>query len=291
MTNVPNPPMVAGLADLAPVYRYLLCDVWGVIHNGITAYLPATEALTRFRDGGGRIVLVTNAPRPRSVVAEMLQRLGVPGSAYDAIVTSGDTARSILAARPGIRVYHVGPERDLPIYFGLNVEFADEEDCDLVSCTGLFDDEKETPDDYSASFDLWKARGKPMLCVNPDIVVERGGRLIWCAGALAERYRERGGETIIVGKPFKPIYDAALDELAGLAGRPVDRASVLAVGDGLDTDIRGAVGEDIDVFFLTGGIHAASFGDRLRPDTASVHAALAEAGLRARAFASRLAWE
>jgi HAD superfamily hydrolase (TIGR01459 family) len=291
MSNVANPPLLAGLADLAPLYRALLCDVWGVVHNGASAYHPATEALTRFRDGGGRVVLITNAPRPRSAVREMLDRLGVPHSAYDEIVTSGDAARALLAARPGLRVYHVGPERDLPIYFGLKIEFADEEDCDLVSCTGLFNDETETPDDYAQSFERWRARGVPMLCINPDIVVERGDRLVWCAGALAERYRERGGETIIVGKPYAPIYETALDELSRIAGRPIEKSAVLAVGDGIDTDIRGAVGQGIDALFVTGGIHADIFGDRDRPDVAKVTAFLATAGLGARGLVTRLSWD
>lgn len=291
MANLPNPGLISGLADLAPIYRYVICDVWGVVHNGQRAYDAATRALTHYRDGGGKVILITNAPRPRSVVMEMLDKMGVPRSAYDDVITSGDAARSILAARPGVRLYHVGPERDLPIYYGLKVEFADEDDCELVSCTGLFDDEKETPDDYVESFDRWLERGLPMLCVNPDIVVERGNRLVWCAGALAERYRERDGETIIVGKPYAPIYRTALEEMSRIAGVEVDRGSVLAIGDGLDTDIRGAVGQGIDVMFVTGGVHAAVFGDRDAPDIGSVHALLSTAGLGARALMPHLAWD
>jgi HAD superfamily hydrolase (TIGR01459 family) len=291
MANTANPPFVSGLADLAPLYRVLLCDVWGVVHDGASPHRPATDALTRFRDGGGKVVFITNAPRPRAAVVEMLDGLTVPHSTYDAVVTSGDTARAELAARPGARIYHVGPDRDLPIYFGLNIEFADEDDCDLVSCTGLFDDENETPDDYADSLDRWQARGVPMLCVNPDIVVERGNQLVWCAGALAERYRERNGETIIVGKPYAPIYRAALDEIGRLAGFAVDKSAVLAVGDGIDTDIRGAVGQGFDALFITGGIHADVFGDRSRPDIGAVHAFLATAGLGARALMTRLAWD
>ena len=291
MTNTANPPLVAGLADIAPLYRALLCDVWGVIHDGASAHEAATDALTRFRDAGGKVVFITNAPRPKAAVVEMLDGLGVPRSSYDDVVTSGDAARDMLAARPGVRIYHVGPDRDLPIYFGLKVEFADEDDCELISCTGLFDDEKETPDDYNESFERWRARGVPMLCVNPDIVVERGDRLVWCAGALAERYRERNGETIIVGKPYAPIYGTALETLGRLAGHPVEKASVLAVGDGIDTDIRGAVGQGIDAVFITGGVHAAVFGDRDRPDLVAVHALLATAGLGARALMTRLSWE
>jgi HAD superfamily hydrolase (TIGR01459 family) len=291
MVNNANPAMVSGLADLAPLYRALLCDVWGVVHDGTRAHLPATDALTSFRDGGGRVILITNAPRPKADVVEMLDRFGVPRESYDDVITSGDTARSLLAERPGVRLYHLGPDRDLPIYFGLKVEFADKDDCELISCTGLFDDEKETPDDYLESFAAWQARGVPMLCVNPDIVVERGDRLVWCAGALAERYREQNGETIIVGKPYAPIYRVALDRLSALAGHPVDKASVLAIGDGIDTDIRGAVGQGIDVVFVTGGIHAVIFGDRDAPDVDKVHAFLGTAGLGARALMTRLFWD
>lgn len=290
MTNTANPAMAAGLSELAPTYRALLCDVWGVIHDGATAHARAGEALVRYRREGGKVVLITNAPRPKADVVEQLDRLGVPRAAYDDIVTSGESARHVLAARPGIRIHHVGPERDLPIYFGLQVEFGDEDDCEMISCTGLFDDESETPDDYLDSMADWQERGVPMLCVNPDIVVERGDRLIWCAGALAERYREMNGQTIVVGKPYAPIYETALARLAELAGKPMDKGSVLAIGDGIDTDVRGAVGQGIDVLFATGGIHTGVFGPRDNPDLARVHAFLATAGLGARALVTQLAW-
>ncbi len=290
MANVADPVMISGLAELAPTYRALLCDVWGVVHDGAVAHDLATQALVRYRREGGVVVLITNAPRPKAAVIEQLDKLGVPRAAFDDVITSGDAARHVLAARPGVRIYHVGPERDLPIYFGLDLEFGEEDDCELVSCTGLFDDESETPDDYADSFTAWRARSVPMLCINPDIVVERGDRLIWCAGALAERYRERGGETIIVGKPYAPIYETALARVSAIAGKPVPKASVLAVGDGIDTDVRGAVSQGLDVLFATGGIHAAVFGDRDRPDIARVHAFLQTAGLGARALVTRLSW-
>jgi len=290
VTNTPSPAFVAGLAALAPAYRALLCDVWGVIHDGASAHPAATEALLRYRRDGGKVILITNAPRPKADVIAQLDTLGVPRAAYDDVVTSGESARHVLAARPGVRIHHVGPDRDLNIYFGLDVVFADEEDCELISCTGLFDDEHETPDDYAESFAEWQARGVPMLCVNPDIVVERGDRLIWCAGALAERYRERNGETIIVGKPYAPIYETALARLQELAGAAVPESAILAIGDGIDTDVRGAVGQGIDVLFATGGIHAAVFGPRDAPDLAKVQAFLATAGLGARAVVTRLVW-
>jgi HAD superfamily hydrolase (TIGR01459 family) len=288
--NTASPQIVAGLSELAPAYRGLLCDVWGIIHDGVAAYPRAGEALMQYRREGGKVLLITNAPRPKADVIEMLDRMGVPRAAYDDVVTSGETARAVLAARPGARVYHVGPERDLPIYFGLQLEFGDEDDCDLISCTGLFDDEHETPDDYLDSMREWQERGVPMLCVNPDIVVERGSRLVWCAGALAERYREMNGQTIVVGKPYAPIYERALARLGELSGAPIPKSAVLAIGDGIDTDVRGAVGQGIDVLFATGGIHAGVFGPKDSPDIAKVHSFLATAGLGARALITHLAW-
>ena len=251
--------------------------------------MAAVEALARFRAAGGAVILITNAPRPKEGVLTLLDRFGVPRDAFDDIVTSGIVARGVLAGRPEARVFHVGPDRDLPIYEGLPNAFAGEGDCDLISCTGLFDD--ETPDDYHERMAGWLARGLPMLCVNPDVVVQRGDKLIWCAGALAERYREMGGETTIVGKPYAPIYATALARAAEVAGAPLDRGDVLAIGDGIDTDIRGAVGQEIDVLFVTGGIHGAIFGEPAAPDIAKVHAFLATAGLGARALIPSLVWQ
>jgi len=203
---------------------------------------------------------------------------------------SGETAREVLAANGASKVLHVGPQRDLPLYDDLPLVLTGEDDCELVSCTGLFDDETETPEDYRPSFARWLARGLPLLCANPDVVVERGDRLIWCAGALAERYRELGGETIVVGKPHAPIYRLALDRIAAIAGGSVATSSVLAIGDGLETDVRGAVAQGIDVVFVTGGIHADAFGDRDAPDIAAVHAFLSSAGLGACGLLRRLTW-
>ena len=291
MTNTADPPLLSGLKPLASLYRALLCDVWGVLHNGVAAFPAAVDALVRFRAGGGVVALITNAPRPKESVVRQLVRLGVPDAAHDDVITSGEAAREILAARPGVRVHHVGPERDMPLYDGLPVVLTAEDDCDIVSCTGLIDDTVETPDDYAARLRRWRARRLPMLCVNPDIVVDRGGKMVWCAGALAERYRALGGETEVVGKPHPQIYRTALARLAALLGDPHPAATVLAVGDGVDTDVRGANAEGLDVVFVTGGIHAAEFGDRATPDIAAVHAFLAEARLGARAVMPRLGWD
>jgi HAD superfamily hydrolase (TIGR01459 family) len=291
VTNTATPAFVTGLAELASTYRALLCDVWGVVHDGIRAHSAATDALSRYRAAGGAVLLITNAPRPKADVVAVLDRFGVPRDAYDDILTSGDVARDVFAQKSAAPVFHLGPERDMGIYDGLPLTFVDERACEVISCTGLFDDDSETPDDYRERLHQWHARGVPMICVNPDIVVQRGGKLVWCAGALAERYRELGGETTIIGKPFAPAYDAALARLAGIVGEPVEWPSVLAIGDGLETDIRGAVGQGIDVLFVTDGIHAEVFGARDAPDLAKVHAFLATVGLGARAVITRLAWE
>ena len=286
MANIANPPFVSGLAELAPAYPVLFCDVWGVLHDGIRAYPEASAALIAYRRGGGRAILLTNAPRRKADVVAQLDGFGVPAEAYDDIVTSGDTARQTLAAWPGARVFHVGADRDLPIYAGLPIEVVGEAACDLISCTGLFDDDRETPDDYDARLAAWRARDLPMVCANPDIVVERGSRLLWCAGALAERYRKLGGKTTVIGKPFPSVYEEALGRVTLRA----PRTQVLAIGDGLNTDVRGAFENGIDVVFVTGGIHAADFGDRGAPDLGKVGARLAAEKLSARAIMTQLAW-
>lgn len=292
MPNTANPAFVTGLAQLAPAYRALLCDVWGVVHDGIRAHESAVDALVRYRAAGGAVLLITNAPRSKALVAAMLDRLGVRRDAYDDILTSGDATREVLAAKPGARVFHLGPERDLSIYDGLSsLVFVDELSCEIVSCTGLFDDETETPDDYQSRLAAWQARGVPLICANPDIVVERGGKLVWCAGAIAARYRDLGGDTVMIGKPYAPIYAAALERITGIVGEPVPLQSVLAIGDAIETDVRGAVGQGMDILFVTSGIHGDEFGARDAPDLAKVQAHLAKAGLGARAVIARLAWE
>jgi HAD superfamily hydrolase (TIGR01459 family) len=277
--------LIGGLEDIAARYDGLLCDVWGVVHNGVSAFQPAVEALRRFRATRGPILLVTNAPRPAPLIRRQLAQLGVADDAYDDVLTSGDVTRDVIAARPGVKVFHLGPERDLPFYRGLDIALVPEEEAELVSCTGLFDDTSETPDDYDAMLRRLAGRGLAMACANPDLVVERGDTLVYCAGALAQRYQALGGKTIIVGKPHPPIYAAAQERLARLG---VSR--VLAVGDGLPTDIKGAHDAGIDVLFITGGIHEADFGPAGTPDPARVSSRLAAEGLGAVAFLPTLRW-
>lgn len=288
--NSTAPQPIVGLSAIADRYRVVLCDVWGVVHNGVASWAAARDALARFRAGGGTVVLVTNAPRPHHAVRPQLAALGVEPECFDAVVTSGDVTRDLLAAHPGAKAFHLGAERDLGLYGGLDLTLVEAEEADLISCTGLFDDTVETPDDYQALLERFRARNVPMICANPDRVVERGHHLIHCAGALAERYRELGGSALIAGKPHRPIYEAALARAAeaGAGAVPLDR--VLAIGDGAPTDLRGAVDFGLDVLFVTAGIHSADFGPADDPDRDAVHRFLAAERLGATAFIPRLAW-
>ena len=290
MTNLPKLAALSGLSEIADKYGSILCDVWGVVHNGLSAHPAAVDALTRYREQGGRVVLITNAPRPSYKVVEQLDRLGVDRTAFDDVISSGDVARQFLEARPADKIYHLGPDRDLPIYDGLANAIVDESSATLISCTGLFDDVSETPEDYADQLARLAERGIVMLCVNPDKVVERGDQLVWCAGALAERYAAFGGETIIVGKPHAPIYEAAFARLSTIAGHDVTKQSVLASGDGAATDLRGAFAQGISILFVTDGIHADEISPGNHPDHASVGQFLAEADLSAEYFIRRLVW-
>ncbi|NBN78996.1 TIGR01459 family HAD-type hydrolase [Microvirga tunisiensis] len=289
--NAIAPLLVPGLRTLAQDYTGILSDVWGVLHNGIKAFGPAHEALSRYRaETGGCVILITNAPRPAAQIHEQLANFAIPRDSYDDIVTSGDVTRAMIAARPGTGVLHIGADRDVPIYDGLDIRLTSEDEAALISCTGLFDDEVETPDDYRDQLTRLVRRGLPMVCANPDIVVERGEKLIWCAGALARLYEDLGGTVHLLGKPHAPIYDAALARMADLQGDRFNRDTVLAIGDGLPTDIRGADSQDLDVLFVTAGIHAADFGPSDTPDEALIRRRLAEEGLSARAAVPRLCW-
>lgn len=277
---------VAGLQELAGEFDALLCDVWGVLHNGAAAFPAAVDAIASFRRTRGPVVLITNAPRPFPSIREQLRALRIDDDSYDSVVTSGDVTREEIARRPGIKLFHIGPDRDLPFYDGLDVVFASEDEAEMISCTGLVDDESEAPDDYRAQMARLVGRNLVMVCANPDLVVERGDRLVYCAGALARLYAELGGEVVLAGKPHPPIYRAAKERIAALGG-----TRILAVGDGLPTDVKGAGENGLPVLFVTGGIHAADFGAAASPDGERVAARLQAEGLRAHAFIPSLVWD
>ncbi len=285
------PPFTRHFAALASHYDVALCDVWGVVHNGVAATPDACDALERFRAQGGTVILITNAPRPGEVVARgTLDRLKVPRASYDGIISSGDVTHALIATRKGQRVFHIGPERDLPIFDGLDAPVAPVESADYVVCSGLYDDTVEKPEDYRSLIETMRRRGLVMICANPDIVVERGHQLVYCAGAIADLYAESGGEVIYAGKPYRPIYEQALAIAQTVRARPVEPRRVLAIGDSVRTDLKGATAFGIDCLFVTAGIHAEELGARENPDAAALGAIFAEAGVHPQAVMQRLAW-
>ena len=271
------------IGDVAARYDLLLCDIWGVVHDGEQAFAAACATLAKWRDVQGPVILISNSPRPSPGVIEQMDELGVPRAAWSGIVTSGDVTRVLLTERAFGPVFVLGPERDKPLYDGLNLTFAPIGDAAFISCSGLVEDETETPEDYRSMLAPAAARGLEMICANPDIVVQRGDRLIYCGGALAELYRSLGGRTIMAGKPYAPIYERCLAMAGGMTGQPIDRSRVLAIGDGVATDVAGANGFGLDVLFIGGGIHGSTAVSRDgRLDEAATLATLADAGVTAR---------
>jgi HAD superfamily hydrolase (TIGR01459 family) len=288
--SIALPTLIERFSTLVPGYDLVLSDVWGVVHNGIAAYPEAGEALARFRRGGGTVVLVSNSPRPGKPVTRQLDQFGVSRSAYDAVVTSGDVTRGLLEQRPGACVFHIGPERDLSIFEGLPIRFTALEEADCVVCSGLFDDEIETPENYRPLLDQMRARGLLMICANPDIVVERGDTLVYCAGAIADLYAAVGGHVIYAGKPHRPIYEQALAIAAASRTRSPDKKRVLAIGDSIRTDLKGADAFGIDCLFITAGIHAEELGARDNPDSGMLADIFSAAGVVPRAVMRQLVW-
>jgi HAD superfamily hydrolase (TIGR01459 family) len=261
---------VEKLRDLVDGVEVVLSDIWGVVHNGLEAFPEACEALHTYRQQGGTVILITNAPRPADSVQRQLRKFGVADDTYDAIVSSGDLTRHFVADHPAKKMFWLGPERDSSIHRGLDAVLAPLEQADYIVCTGLFDDETETAEDYRAMMLMARERKLTLVCANPDIVVERGDRLIYCAGAIAELYRELGGEVIFYGKPHRPIYERALALAAEQRGHAAELKRVLAIGDSVRTDLAGAHGFGIDCLFVTRGIHSEEFEGIDQLDPASV---------------------
>ena len=255
------------LRDLVDGIDVVLSDIWGVVHNGLEAFPDACEALHKYRGRGGTVILITNAPRPADSVQRQLRKLGIADETYDAIVSSGDLTRHYVADHPGRKVFWLGPQRDYSIHRGLDPVLAPLQEADYIVCTGLLDDETETAEDYRGMMLKARERKLTLICANPDIVVERGDRLIYCAGAIAELYRELGGEVIFYGKPHRPIYERAMALAGERQGHQIDRKKVLAIGDSVRTDLTGAREFGVDCLFVTRGIHAEDFEgiDQLNP--------------------------
>ena len=262
------------MRELSTRFPVWLCDVWGVVHNGQAPIASAIGALEKHRAAGGKVIFITNAPRPMKTIQAFMDRIGVPRGAYDAMVTSGDVTRALMVEHGAHGLFHLGPDEDLPLFEGLAVKRVPVEQAGAVICTGFIDEVNETAKDYLPILHSIKARGLTLICANPDKVVWEGGRLYPCAGAIAEEYETIGGEVLMAGKPFAPIYEAALK----LAGGP-DKAQVLAIGDGPETDIKGAVANGLACVFISGGINTAPGAEaevRVKYPTAEILRAMPE---------------
>ena len=286
--------VLRGLREAAPRFKVLVCDIWGVLHNGQSAFPGVVDCLDAWRARGGFVLLLSNAPRPSGPIRAQLQSLGVPETCYDTLVTSGDLTRTLLASEAAtgrLPIHHVGPDRDLPLFEGLDVDRVPLDRARAIVCTGPFDDNSEGPDDYR---EYWKpalAARLPFWCANPDLQVQRGDSLIYCAGALAADYERQGGHVTYLGKPHAPAYAFVERRLEALTGRKPDRAEWLAVGDGLKTDILGATRAGFASLLITGGIHEAELaGDDGVPDPARIARVYAAGGLQSIGAMRRLQW-
>jgi HAD superfamily hydrolase (TIGR01459 family) len=279
-----------GLSAIANGYDAILSDVWGVVLNGVVAHPTAVEALVNFRRQGGRVVLITNAPRPSPPIIEMLDALGVVREAYDDIVSSGDATRAVLADYRGKSVHYVGPpEENDGLFEGLDITLSGPETASAIVVTDL-DTDDDTPDMYNDRVTLWLKRNLPLIAANPDRIVEHGDRLIYCGGALADLYEARGGMIVMVGKPYRPIYSEALRLAEKAAGKSLDRSRILAIGDSVRTDAIGAAGAGLDLLFITGSIHAAELDAFGKPDPDAVKRLVAPSGASMAGFMAKLAW-
>lgn len=281
-------PQYERLSALASRYDLILCDIWGVVHNGAAIYAEAAGALSHFRDRGGSVILISNASRLRRMVSSQLGELGVPLAAYDAVITSGDVTREYIAARPRCAVFDVGPGDAGPILEGLNVRFATMNDADLVISSGAFDSANKKIEGLRPQLFDMRAKDLLLLCANPDVITELGGRRVQCSGALAELYAELGGRVIYAGKPKARIYERALSLAAELRGAPVPRERVLVIGDSLRTDIAGAVASGFASLFVWGGIHAGELG--ANPTPTVLARLFTKAQLLPTAVTSQLVW-
>jgi HAD superfamily hydrolase (TIGR01459 family) len=279
-------PVLEGVAAISAGRKAWLCDVWGVLHEGLAPFPQAIEACRTFCRQGGEVVLISNSPRPSGPVLDHLTQIGVPRDCFGALVTSGDVTRGFVETYAGLPVFHLGPERDKVFFEGLHVEFAPAAQASVVVCTGFFDEDHETVEDYDAMLAAFAARRMPMICANPDLYVERGSKLLPCAGLLAERYAALGQTVLQAGKPYAPIYDMALQKLS----TPLRRHDLLAIGDGVDTDIKGASEQGIDAIYIASRVHAKDAAESGAFGQEGLERLFAGRPFRPRAAMLRLAW-
>lgn len=248
------------VSELSSRYRVWFCDIWGVVHNGYQPFVATVDGLKRHRHNGGIVILVSNSPRTANGVARQLLEIGIDPAAHDAIATSGDVTRQLIIDHGGGKVFHLGPSRNFSIYDGLNVERVALDEAHAVVCTGLFDELHETAENYAPLFTGMLSRNIEMICANPDKIVKMGNRILPCAGALAAAYAAMGGQVLMAGKPYLPIYELAHHEAERLAGQKLATTEILAIGDGPETDIRGAAAYGISAVLVADGVTDASHG-------------------------------
>ena len=248
-------PIVTGIAPLTDGVDVWICDIWGVVHNGVSAFQPAVEACRTFRKRGGSVLLLTNAPRPAAAIEAQLAKLAVPPDAYDAVLTSGDLTRNLIARYRQDPMLHLGPERDRGLFDGQAIDLVGLDQARVVICSGLYDDDRDTAEDYRQRLIGLAARSVPMICANPDLTVARGDRIIPCAGAIAKLYEEVGGNVIYAGKPYLPVYERAFEMIGEIRGKRVALERIVAIGDGVRTDILGAANAGLRAVFVASPVH------------------------------------
>lgn len=289
-TSRAQPQIIATLRELGAGFDVVLCDVWGVLHNGVRSYAEAADALRRLRAGGTTVVLISNAPRPHHVVETQLRELGVPREAYDEFVTSGDLTREVVASRPGVPLQHIGPARDFRLFDGLDAPRLGAAEAQYILCTGPMPENVRSAEHFRDGFVAAVGRGLEFVCANPDLVVERGDELLLCAGSLASLYEGLGGKVLWAGKPHRPIYELALSKAARRRGATIDARRVLAVGDAPRTDIAGARAIGAASLLVAKGIHARELMPQGVVEAAAVERMFAEAASVPDAVIDQLRW-
>lgn len=280
-------PMIDHVSAIADRYDAIISDVWGVLHNGIKITEPANHCLQQLRKRGLAVSMLTNAPRPPADIITFIEHLGGTQNAWTGFVSSGGVTRQLVAERGDRPFLHIGPDRDRSLFTGLTARETTLADADYVLCSGLVDDETETAETYRPDLEHMLKRNLEMICANPDIVVERGHRLIPCGGAIADLYERMGGKVLWVGKPHPLVYDVAKAEIEKTLGRPVDKSRILGIGDALRTDVAGAINYGIDCLMVLDGIHSAELGAGRDFSPGAINAFLTKAGVRP-AYTTRL---
>ncbi|MGJ8529531.1 TIGR01459 family HAD-type hydrolase [Maritalea sp.] len=277
-----------GLSALSDMFNVAFCDVWGVLHNGERVHQSAVKALQNFRRSGAAVILVTNAPRPSNEIVTELLAMGVPQDAFDALVSSGEVTRDLIATYQGKTIYRLGPQSDDGLFDGIDVKFGPLDQADAIVCSDL--EYGRTPEDYTSEIQDWKTRSLPFICANPDKFVEIGDQLIYCGGALADLYEEVGGDVIMAGKPFPPIYEKAAQLALQTRGIDLKDQKVIAIGDSARTDATGAAKIGAGFLFISGSIHAHELGELNAPDEAEIEKLLAPTGANSMGYSPFLEW-